>query len=207
MFQSPDSRSCARPGLRRVLVVDDEPTLRLGFAYALQGGRTHVDTAAGGASALEIAAIHRYDALFLDLRMPDVDGLKVIKSLRRAGNGVPVVLCSAFVTLESLLAAIRHGVVDFLVKPVSPADLRYALDVVTAAPDSPRSRAMALARAGRTGEAARLLRHAASLRDDPAAELWLSLLDHVAAGRPAGELRGVVGNDVAARIALRAGNF
>lgn len=201
MFQSPDSNSSSVPGLRRVLIVDDEPTLRLGFSYALQGQGTRVDIATGGASALELAGENRYDALFLDLRMPDVDGLRVIAGLRDAGNRVPVVLCSAYITLESALVAIRRGVVDFLIKPVSPADLRHALAFVTGAASTPLAKALALARETSFGNAVAILEEGGPR--DVRAELWLRLLRHVVRGDEAPEVRAALGDKIAEQVALR----
>ena len=201
MFQSPDSNSSSRPGLRRVLIVDDEPTLRLGFSYALQSQGTRVDTAAGGASALELAGGSRYDAVFLDLRMPDVDGLRVIEGLRDAGNQVPVVLCSAYITLESALAAIRRGVVDFLIKPVSPADLRHAFGFVTGGASTPLAKALALAREKSFGDAVSILEEGGPR--DVRTELWLRLLRHVVRGDEAPEVRAALGDKIAEQVALR----
>ena len=203
MFQSPDSNSSPVPGLRRVLIVDDEPTLRLGFSYALQSQGTCVDTASGGASALELAGENRYDALFLDLRMPDVDGLRVIEGLRDAGNHVPVVLCSAYITLESALAAIRRGVVDFLIKPVSPADLRHAFGFVTGGASTPLAKALALAREKSFGNAVAVLEKVGGGSRDVRAELWLRLLRHVVRGDEAPEVRAALGEKIAEQVALR----
>ncbi|MCP5545106.1 MAG: response regulator [Akkermansiaceae bacterium] len=187
--------------MRRVLIVDDEPTLRLGFSYALQSQGTCVDTASGGASALELAGENRYDALFLDLRMPDVDGLRVIEGLRDAGNHVPVVLCSAYITLESALAAIRRGVVDFLIKPVSPADLRHAFGFVTGGASTPLAKALALAREKSFGDAVSILEEGGPR--DVRTELWLRLLRHVVRGDEAPEVRAALGDKIAEQVALR----
>lgn len=205
MFQSPDSSSTSPSGMRRVLVVDDEPTLRLGFSYALQNSTTQVDTAGGGAAALELIGANHYDALFLDFRMPDIDGLRVIEILREAGNAVPIVLCSAFVTLESALAAIRHRVVDFLLKPVSPADLRHALDIVTGVAGTSFAKAMECARKGRFEDGIGVLAQADAGERRALFDLWCVLLDSAWKLRGVDEVRSLVGDRVAERIALRAG--
>src|SRR5688500_5983859 len=121
MSPSPDSGAVPPPVRYKVLVVDDEPTLRLGFSYALSDHDT--DTAANGTEALEKLESGPYDLAILDLWMPDVDGLRVIETLRRHGNLLPVVLCSAVITPSAALRAITGQVVDFLLKPVRPAEL------------------------------------------------------------------------------------
>ncbi|RYD49942.1 MAG: response regulator, partial [Verrucomicrobiaceae bacterium] len=106
MSPSPDSRETDER--LRVLVVDDEPTLRLGFAYALSNRHTLVETAANGRIALERIANERFDIMILDLRMPDLDGIGVIEELRASGNRIPVVLCSAALNPRAALRAIRN---------------------------------------------------------------------------------------------------
>jgi two-component system response regulator QseB len=158
MYPLPDSKA-AGPGARyKVLVVDDEPTLRLGFSYALSDHDT--DTAANGGEALTKLESGDYDLVILDLRMPDIDGLRVIESLRRHGNPLPIVLCSAAITPAAALRAITGQVVDFLLKPVQPAELRGIVRHVLDPGDDPFSQAMAMARTGRLEEAIRQLQFA-----------------------------------------------
>jgi CheY-like chemotaxis protein len=158
MFQSPDSGNFPSHHTRKVLVVDDEPTLRLGFSYALSSRETSVDTAATGRLALEKMKTTTYDIVILDLRMPDIDGIGVIEALRKQGNFTPIVLCSAALTPTAALRAIQCNVVDFLLKPVRPADLRDVIDFVLGPPDQPLSHAMAAAREGKISRALEFLK-------------------------------------------------
>jgi CheY-like chemotaxis protein len=180
MSQSPDTRAAVR---YRVLVVDDEPTLRLGFSYALSDHET--DTAANGTEALAKLENSDYDVVILDLRMPDIDGLRVIESLRRHGNFLPVVLCSAVITPSAALRAITGQVVDFLLKPVRPAELRGVVKHVLAPADDPFSQAMARARAGRYEEAIPLLQEAEM--ENPRIKAWLGILRAIRNGSLEGE--------------------
>lgn len=171
MYPSPDHPP-DRPPRRKVLVVDDEPTLRLGFSYALADHDT--DTAATGREALLKLEEEDFDIVLLDLRMPDIDGLGVIEALRRRGNPVPIVLCSAAVTPAAALRAITGNVVDFLLKPVRPADLRGVVGYVLSPPGDALSRALAEARCGRFEEAVAALEGEADPPERAAA--WLSVL-------------------------------
>ena len=157
MFQSPNSDKTGGATKLRVLVVDDEPTLRLGFAYALSSRTTTVETAANGRHALDRMGETEFNILVLDLRMPDLDGLGVIDALRSQGNNIPVVLCSAALSPNAALHAVRQGVVDFLPKPVRPVDLRKVIEFILQPERQPFPQAMRAARSGRHGEAIRIL--------------------------------------------------
>ena len=144
-------------GALRVLIVDDEPTLRLGFTYALSNNLTTVETAANGRDALDRIAVMHFDIMILDLRMPELDGIGVIQNLRQAGNPLPIVLCSAALTPTAALSAIRNRVVDFLLKPVRPSDLRQIIDFVRHPGREPLALALQAARSGQHEEAIRIL--------------------------------------------------
>lgn len=152
-----ESGSPQKHAKTRVLIVDDEPTLRLGFAYALADPMTLVETAATGRQALDLVTTVDYDVIILDLRMPELDGIGVIRALRERGNTIPIVLCSAALNPAAALLAIRMGVVDFLLKPVRPADLRQVIHFVIRPEARPFSQAMIAARNGRYLEAIQLL--------------------------------------------------
>lgn len=191
----PDSGDAENRKLR-VLVVDDEPTLRLGFAYALSNKTTVVETASSGLQALERLAAETFDVMILDLRMPGIDGVGVIEAVRSSNNDIPVILCSAALNSGATLRAIRHRVVDFLLKPVRPIDLRQVVEFVMRPDNSALSRAMVAARAGRTNQAIKTLEAVAipclrmrswlsllkSIRADPAADDDSRLEKEISAG-------------------------
>ena len=174
MSQSPDTQDSAK---LRVLVVDDEPTLRLGFAYALSNRTTTVESAANGRDALERIAVVDFDIMILDLRMPEMDGIGVIETLRGEGNTIPVVLCSAMLSPNAALRAIRQGVVDFLLKPVRPVDLRQVIEFIIHPENRPLPLAMKAARQKHYDEAIRILENA----DTPSrqANCWKEILNFI----------------------------
>lgn len=174
MSPSPDPSSNRDTSQLRVLVVDDEPTLRLGFTYALSGRGTAVETAATGQQALDRITASRFDIMILDLRMPDLDGIGVIETLRNEGNPLPIVLCSAALTPNAALRAVRHGVVDFLLKPVRPVDLRQVIEFVIRPENRPLPQAMKAARNGRPAQAIEIL----ECEPAPSRQIrhWLDLL-------------------------------
>ncbi len=117
---------------KRILVIDDEPNIRLSFRYGLLSDEWEVDEAPSGADAVAKArtaaeAGHAYDLLLLDLRMPGLDGLQVLQKLHEAGIRVPAILVSAHATTDTVLQAIHCGTLDFLTKPVTPDQLRTTI--------------------------------------------------------------------------------
>ena len=175
MFQSHKNGAPPSEPKRSVLVVDDEPTLRLGFSYALSNRRTTVDTAATGRQALEKLREFKYDIVILDLRMPDIDGLGVIEALRSAGDLTPVVLCSAAITPSAALRALQHRVPDFLLKPVRPVDLRDIVDFVLSPPETTLSKALCEARCGKIQAAIHCIKPDAL--HDKIAAAWLDIME------------------------------
>lgn len=173
MSLSPDNSGSSAPTIRNVLVVDDEPTLRLGFSYALSNKNTFVESAASGRQAIEKIKSSTFDIVILDLRMPDIDGIGVIEALRLSGKLVPIVLCSAAITPMAVYKSVQHRVPDFLMKPVRPSDLREVIDYVLDPPSTPVSRALVAARNGRINDAIREIEYEAG--SDRSAAAWLAV--------------------------------
>ena len=110
----------------KVLVVDDEPTLRTAFSMALKLEGYEVDCAETGEDAIEKLKTTEFSVVVLDLRMPGMGGLEVIRVLNKdkSSDHPPIIIASAQLDETSALTALKHGVVDFLPKPVLPATLR-----------------------------------------------------------------------------------
>ncbi|MFE4796044.1 response regulator transcription factor [Streptomyces sp. NPDC056708] len=103
----------------RVLVVDDEPDLTEVLAGALTGEGWQVRTAADGASAIAEARVFRPDAVVLDRMLPDMDGLRVLRELRREAREVCVLFLTARDAVEDRIAGITAGGDDYVTKPFS----------------------------------------------------------------------------------------
>ena len=112
-----------------ILIVDDEKNLRDGLSEAVCDLGYQALVAASGREALTVAEANKPDAVLLDLRMPDMDGLQVLTRLRAAANGanVPVAIITAYATAANTIEAMRLGAFDHLTKPIGREDLASLL--------------------------------------------------------------------------------
>jgi two-component system KDP operon response regulator KdpE len=121
----------------RILVVDDEPALVRAVETNLRKHDYRVERAATGSEALEAYSRHRPDLVLLDLGLPDLDGLQVIRSIRTHAS-TPIVVLSARGSEGDKVAALEQGADDYLTKPFGARELlariRVALRHVAAPP-------------------------------------------------------------------------
>ena len=101
----------------RVLVVDDEASIRDLLAKTLALADYEVDVAADGRSALERLRMYTYDLLIADLKMPGVDGLTVIREAKRLKSDLPVLIITGYSSESSAIEALNLGVAGYLTKP------------------------------------------------------------------------------------------
>ena len=101
----------------RVLVVDDEASIRDLLAKTLALAEYDVDVAPDGRTALERMRMYPYDLLIADLKMPGMDGLTVIREAKRYKADLPVIIITGFSTESSAIEAVNLGVAGYLTKP------------------------------------------------------------------------------------------
>jgi PAS domain S-box-containing protein len=114
--------TAAPPTLPKVLVVDDELGPRESLRMLLKPSY-HVHTAEGGRAALGALPQVRPDVVILDIKMPDMDGLEVLRRLKTEDPSVEVVMITAYASLETVKLALTHGAFEYLIKPFSRQDL------------------------------------------------------------------------------------
>jgi two-component system, OmpR family, response regulator MprA len=107
----------------RILVVDDDPSVRTSIERALRLEGYEVDAAPDGTTALRTLAVSRPDAVVLDLGLPDLDGLEVCRRLRSAGDDTPVLIVTARDAVDDRVHGLDAGADDYLVKPFALAEL------------------------------------------------------------------------------------
>jgi DNA-binding NtrC family response regulator len=110
-----------------VLIVDDDGALRRAVATALADLGHRAEEAEDGAAALAWLARERADAVLLDLRMPGMDGLEVLRRIRARPDAPPVAVLTAVPTSENTIEAMRLGAADHLAKPIGRGGLRALL--------------------------------------------------------------------------------
>ena len=114
---APRQSSTASGARPRVLVVDDEATIRDLLSKTLALAEYDVDLAPDGRTALERLRIIPYDLLITDLKMPGVDGLTVIREARRLKADLPVIIITGYSNEASAIEAVNLGVSGYLTKP------------------------------------------------------------------------------------------
>lgn len=107
----------------RILVVDDEPNLRDNIVMVLRARRYDVDAAASGQEAVSLHAQHHPAAVVLDLLLPDMSGVDVLKQLRRSDPTLPCIMITGHGTIRSAVEAMQAGAYDYLTKPFDNNDL------------------------------------------------------------------------------------
>ena len=107
----------------RILLVEDSPRLQASLATGLQRLGFAVDIAGDGERALLYGRHNDYDVIVLDLMLPKIDGLTVMKTLREEGHDTHILILTAKDTVDDRVTGLRHGADDYLVKPFSLDEL------------------------------------------------------------------------------------
>ena len=121
-----------------VLVIDDQPLEGEMISYILHRDRpevTYAGQALNAADGIRMAGESKPDLIFLDIKMPGMDGLAAISHLRRASPRSRIIMLTAFDDYEFFRAALRAGAQDYLLKPVRPAGILAALDETGSQPE------------------------------------------------------------------------
>ncbi len=109
--------------MTRILLVEDDEPLARGLVTLLRDSGSAVDHVASGAAAVELLMAEPYGLLILDLGLPDMPGLDVLRAFRRKGGKAPVLILTARDALHDRVAGLDAGADDYLLKPFAPAEL------------------------------------------------------------------------------------
>ncbi|MGB9846581.1 MAG: sigma-54-dependent transcriptional regulator, partial [Desulfotomaculales bacterium] len=110
-----------------ILVIDDEPGVLEALSDVLTDNGYRVEGAASGGEGLEKIEKINPDAVLLDIRMPDIDGLKVLELVKRQGERTPIILITAYGSTQTTIEAMKLGAFDYLMKPLKINDLLEVL--------------------------------------------------------------------------------
>ncbi len=103
-----------------ILIVDDEEVVRLSHARVLSTPYCQVETAGNGAEALHALERQSFDVVLLDLRMPEMGGLEVLRVIKERWPESEVVVITGYASIETAKEAVRLGAYDYLAKPLDP---------------------------------------------------------------------------------------
>ena len=114
----------------RILLVEDDRSAARGITFQLQQHRMVVDVADCGAEALELARLYDYDAVVVDLMLPDMEGYDVVTKLRASRIEAPVLMLSAVARTQAKVRGLSVGADDYLAKPFDPRELALRIRTI-----------------------------------------------------------------------------
>jgi DNA-binding NarL/FixJ family response regulator len=115
----------------RILIVDDHALVRRGMAYVVKDGFPDADVveAEGASAALDVMREKAADLALVDVRMPDLDGLELLRAMKLEWPGVPVIMLSTYENAPYVKRALSDGAAGYLLKDATPEDLGQAINV------------------------------------------------------------------------------
>ena len=115
-----------------ILIVDDEEVVRLSHLRSLADNGCAAEVAGDGDEALRVMEQHPFDVVLLDLSMPGLDGMDVLKTIKSRWPDSEVVIITGYPSIESAKQAVRLGAFNYLTKPLGPDDvIKAANDAMT----------------------------------------------------------------------------
>mgnify|MGYP001767491380 CR=1 FL=1 len=122
----------------RLLIVDDDSSMRMALYESLSSCGYEVETAENGADALVKFKHGRFAGVVTDMRMPKMSGMDVLKGVKQISPETPVILITAYGTVNTAVEAMKEGASEFIMKPFSLDDLEFAVKNVLAANMQPK---------------------------------------------------------------------
>ena len=113
-----------------ILIIDDEPNLRHSLGLILQRAGYIITTAANAAEALHLLHAGAYDLTFLDIKLPDQNGLQLLPQIKDLYPEMPILILTAHATLDTAIGAVRLGARDYLLKPIDPEGILSRVESV-----------------------------------------------------------------------------
>jgi DNA-binding NtrC family response regulator len=107
----------------KILVIDDEEVVRLSYMRTLAGEHCNVQVVKSGPEAIELMETHAFDVVLLDLRMPGMDGMSVLRTIKQRWPESEVVIITGYPGVDTAKQAVALGAYDYLSKPAGPDDV------------------------------------------------------------------------------------
>src|ERR1035437_6763405 len=123
----------------KILVIDDEKSIRKTLREILEYENFKVDEAGDGAEGAAMAAKEEYDIILCDIKMPKVDGIEALDRIQKSNPDTPVIMISGHGTIETAVEAVKKGAFDFIAKPLNLnrllVTIRNAMEKITLVSD------------------------------------------------------------------------
>lgn len=116
--------------MMKILIIDDEQSIRETLEMFLHEKGYAVVTSEDGAKGLEAVQRERPDIVILDIRLPGISGLEVLKRIAEKGEGIPVIMITAYHDMETTIQAMKLGAYEYIHKPIDVDELEIAIDKV-----------------------------------------------------------------------------
>ena len=110
-----------------ILIVDDEPIIRDSLSEWLESDNFRVQTVDNGMQALKIIAENQPQVAVIDIKMPGMDGVTLLKKIKELNPDIPVLMMTAFGTVDNAVQSMKEGAYDFITKPFPPEKLSNVL--------------------------------------------------------------------------------
>lgn len=115
-----------------ILIVDDEPSMRMALSESLESCGYKVETSDSGADALAKFQEGKFEVVITDMRMPGMGGMEVLRGIRKVSSRTPVIVITAYGTVNTAVEAMKEGAADFIMKPFSVDHLESIVKKVVA---------------------------------------------------------------------------
>jgi NtrC-family two-component system response regulator AlgB len=116
--------------MSKALVIDDDKNIRLTLQMHLKNMGLDVSSAENGTDGLSRFTEHKPGLVFLDLKLPDKDGLAILDEIKKTGIPASVIIITAYATIETAVHAVKQGAFDYLPKPFTPAQITHTVEMV-----------------------------------------------------------------------------
>ena len=116
--------------MKKVLLIDDDHNILTTLQIHLEDTGKNVMTADTGRKGLELFTLEKPHIVFLDLKLPDIQGLDVLNNIVRSGIKTYVIIITAYATIDTAVQAIKMGAFDYLPKPFTPAQITHVLEMI-----------------------------------------------------------------------------
>lgn len=116
--------------MKNVLIIDDDQNILTTLQIHLEGSGFSVQTATTGVEGIKRFEEQKPNIVFLDLKLPDQDGLQVLEAIKRTGIEADVIIITAFATIDTAVKAIKMGAFDYVSKPFTPAQISHLIAMI-----------------------------------------------------------------------------